>query len=211
MVRSGAKHLAGSARPSRPPARPRADATAADDARRARRRAPGSRSGQQRPAQPGRLCQRCHLTHDRPHHPTQRRITYLLRRALGDLFFGPYGFSPGDLVDVVAKHAQAGKMLRGSETRGCGQEPFDEPSELRAAIAVLLEPSPKQEAHSIDGVLLTLTEATAREWLEDYGRSDLAGSLFKNGRIFIIRIEIDIRLLHRIDAAAEAAGMMEQA
>ena len=36
--------------------------------RRARRRAPGSRSGQQRPAQPGRLCQRCHLTHDRPHH-----------------------------------------------------------------------------------------------------------------------------------------------
>jgi hypothetical protein len=36
------------------------------------------------------LCQRCHLTHDRPHHLAQRRITYLLRRALGDLFLGPY-------------------------------------------------------------------------------------------------------------------------
>ena len=34
------------------------------------------------------LCQRCHLTHDRPHHPAQRRITYLLRRASGDLFLG---------------------------------------------------------------------------------------------------------------------------
>jgi hypothetical protein len=37
------------------------------------------------------LCQRCHLSHDRPHHLAQRRITYLLRRALGDLFFGSYG------------------------------------------------------------------------------------------------------------------------
>jgi hypothetical protein len=36
------------------------------------------------------LCQRCHLTHDRPHHQARRRITYLLRRALGDLFLGPY-------------------------------------------------------------------------------------------------------------------------
>ena len=35
------------------------------------------------------LCQRCHLIHDRLHHP-QRRITYLLRRASGDLFLGPY-------------------------------------------------------------------------------------------------------------------------
>jgi hypothetical protein len=26
----------------------------------------------------------------RSHHLTQRRITYLLRRALGDLFLGPY-------------------------------------------------------------------------------------------------------------------------
>ena len=37
------------------------------------------------------LCQRCHLSHDRPHHLAQRRITYLRRRALGDLFLGPYG------------------------------------------------------------------------------------------------------------------------
>ena len=37
------------------------------------------------------LCQRCHMLHDRPHHLAQRRITYLLRRASGDLFLGPYG------------------------------------------------------------------------------------------------------------------------
>jgi hypothetical protein len=36
------------------------------------------------------LCQRCHMIHDRPHHLARRRITYLLRRALGDLFLGPY-------------------------------------------------------------------------------------------------------------------------
>jgi hypothetical protein len=36
------------------------------------------------------LCQRCHLIHDRPYHLAQRRITYLLRRAAGDLFLGPY-------------------------------------------------------------------------------------------------------------------------
>jgi hypothetical protein len=36
------------------------------------------------------LCQRCHMIHDRPHHLAQRRITYRLRRALGDLFLGPY-------------------------------------------------------------------------------------------------------------------------
>jgi hypothetical protein len=29
------------------------------------------------------------MIHDRPHHLAQRRIT--LRRALGDLFLGPYG------------------------------------------------------------------------------------------------------------------------
>ena len=34
------------------------------------------------------LCQRCHLTHDRPHHLAQRRITYLLRRAWGTCFSG---------------------------------------------------------------------------------------------------------------------------
>ena len=36
------------------------------------------------------FCQRCHLTHDRPHHLAQRRITYLLPR-LGRLVLGPYG------------------------------------------------------------------------------------------------------------------------
>ncbi|MGH7038634.1 MAG: hypothetical protein ACREE1_10915 [Stellaceae bacterium] len=36
------------------------------------------------------LCQRCHMIHDRPHHLTRRRVTYLLRRARGDLFLGPY-------------------------------------------------------------------------------------------------------------------------
>jgi hypothetical protein len=36
------------------------------------------------------LCQRYHMIHDRTHHLARRRITYLLRRALGDLFLGPY-------------------------------------------------------------------------------------------------------------------------
>ena len=46
--------------------------------------------GNNRPRNLKSLCQRCHLIHDRPHHLAQRRITYLLRRALGDLFLGPY-------------------------------------------------------------------------------------------------------------------------
>jgi hypothetical protein len=36
------------------------------------------------------LCQRCHMLHDQPHHLAQRWITYRRRRAVGDLFFGPY-------------------------------------------------------------------------------------------------------------------------
>ena len=36
------------------------------------------------------LCQRCHLDHDRPWNREKRRLTYLMRRALGDLFDGPY-------------------------------------------------------------------------------------------------------------------------
>ena len=36
------------------------------------------------------LCQRCHLRHDRPYHLAQRRITYRMRWAIGDLFLGPY-------------------------------------------------------------------------------------------------------------------------
>lgn len=35
-------------------------------------------------------CQRCHMLHDRPEHLRRRRLTYLRRRALGDLFLGPY-------------------------------------------------------------------------------------------------------------------------
>ena len=40
------------------------------------------------------LCQRCHMIHDRPHHLARRQITYLRRRALGDLFLGPYPDGP---------------------------------------------------------------------------------------------------------------------
>jgi hypothetical protein len=36
------------------------------------------------------LCQRCHLIHDRPEHLRRRRITYRMRRAMGDLFTGLY-------------------------------------------------------------------------------------------------------------------------
>lgn len=36
------------------------------------------------------LCQRCHIIHDRPYHLAQRRLSYLRRWALGDLFLGPY-------------------------------------------------------------------------------------------------------------------------
>jgi hypothetical protein len=43
-----------------------------------------------RPGNLKSLCQRDHLIHDRPRHLARRRITYLLRRALGDLFLGPY-------------------------------------------------------------------------------------------------------------------------
>ncbi len=36
------------------------------------------------------LCQRCHLHHDRKEHRRRRRLTFRKRRALGDLFEGPY-------------------------------------------------------------------------------------------------------------------------
>ena len=36
------------------------------------------------------LCQRCHMLHDRPHHRSQRWITYRRRWAMGHLFHGPY-------------------------------------------------------------------------------------------------------------------------
>ena len=37
------------------------------------------------------FCQRCHILHDKAEHLRRRRLTYLARRALGDLFTGPYG------------------------------------------------------------------------------------------------------------------------
>ncbi|MGH1483707.1 MAG: hypothetical protein ACRBM6_34305 [Geminicoccales bacterium] len=36
------------------------------------------------------LCQRCHMLHDREEHRRRRRLTWRRRRALGDLFEGPY-------------------------------------------------------------------------------------------------------------------------
>ena len=36
------------------------------------------------------FCQRCHMIHDWKHHMARRRITYLMRQAIGDLFLGPY-------------------------------------------------------------------------------------------------------------------------
>jgi hypothetical protein len=36
------------------------------------------------------FCQRCHLLHDREEHRKRRRLTLLMRRALGDLFLGRY-------------------------------------------------------------------------------------------------------------------------
>ena len=36
------------------------------------------------------LCQRCHMLHDREEHRRQRWMTLRARKALGDLFLGPY-------------------------------------------------------------------------------------------------------------------------
>ena len=36
------------------------------------------------------LCQRCHMLHDRNEHQRRRWLTLRRRKALGDLFFGPY-------------------------------------------------------------------------------------------------------------------------
>lgn len=69
----------------------------------------------------------------------------------------------------------------------------------------------EKEVHGVDGALLTpLTDTMARVWLENHGKAEIARGLFKNGRIFL-RIELDSALLGGIDAAAEAAGLTEQA
>ena len=36
------------------------------------------------------FCQRCHMIHDRPEHQRRRRRTLFRRKAIGDLFGGPY-------------------------------------------------------------------------------------------------------------------------
>ena len=36
------------------------------------------------------LCQRCHMLHDREEHRRQRWLTLRMRKAIGDLFSGPY-------------------------------------------------------------------------------------------------------------------------
>ncbi|MCJ2077996.1 hypothetical protein MKK68_20505 [Methylobacterium sp. E-016] len=36
------------------------------------------------------FCQRCHINHDRPEHKRRRWCTLFRRRAMGDLFRGPY-------------------------------------------------------------------------------------------------------------------------
>src|SRR4051812_1676471 len=36
------------------------------------------------------FCQRCHMNHDRPEHKRRRWLTLFRRRAMGDLFRGPY-------------------------------------------------------------------------------------------------------------------------
>ena len=36
------------------------------------------------------LCQRCHILHDKAEHLRRHRLTYLARRALGDLFTESY-------------------------------------------------------------------------------------------------------------------------
>jgi hypothetical protein len=44
------------------------------------------------PANLSALCQRCHILHDRDEHQRQRWFTYRVRKAIGDLFLGPYPF-----------------------------------------------------------------------------------------------------------------------
>ena len=36
------------------------------------------------------FCQRCHMLHDAPEHRRRRWLTVFRRKALGDLFRGPY-------------------------------------------------------------------------------------------------------------------------
>lgn len=49
-----------------------------------------SDAGHNHPRNLKALCQRCHIIHDRPEHLRRRRISFLLTRAIGDLFEGVY-------------------------------------------------------------------------------------------------------------------------
>ena len=37
------------------------------------------------------FCQRCHMLYDRPEHRRRRWLTLFRKKAIGDLFSGPYG------------------------------------------------------------------------------------------------------------------------
>jgi hypothetical protein len=62
------------------------------------------------------LCQRCHLIHDRPHHLARRRITYLLRRALGDLFLGPYSVYFNSKLQASSSTLRSDGQFQGEAT-----------------------------------------------------------------------------------------------
>lgn len=68
------------------------------------------------------LCQRCHLIHDRPYHLASRRITYLLRWALGDLFLGPYS-SRSVLVEWNARRGRRSENGRIQDWRAREDSP----------------------------------------------------------------------------------------
>jgi hypothetical protein len=46
--------------------------------------------GNNRPRNLKAFCQRCHMLHDRKEHQRRRSLTLRMRKALGDLFLGPY-------------------------------------------------------------------------------------------------------------------------
>jgi hypothetical protein len=63
------------------------------------------------------LCQRCHMIHHRPHHLAQGRISYLLRRPLGDSIHQT-GACDGRSLEALPSHfleAPAGRK-RAAET-----------------------------------------------------------------------------------------------
>ena len=64
------------------------------------------------------LCQRCHLLHDRPEHRRRIRLTLRRRRALGDLFSGPYP-APVIMGTERVRHgpAEGASLTRRAEAR----------------------------------------------------------------------------------------------